>query len=167
VWGNLTRHELILGNEVTSRDIHNLVAKIKRELREEGTTVTRLQKSLEEFATSTPGNNAKIVVSDGIATCITIQTGFMRKLFSAFPEVLLVDATYNTNANNYKLFSFMVHDAYGNGQFVQHNFLDSESADNMRTALAIFKENNEKWEDVQVIVVSCVCVTEMMFNSCG
>ncbi|ETO58739.1 hypothetical protein F444_22880, partial [Phytophthora nicotianae P1976] len=30
-----------------------------------------------------------------------------------FPEVLLVDATHNTNDSRYKLFSFMVHDVYG------------------------------------------------------
>jgi hypothetical protein len=40
----------------------------------------------------------------------------MRALFSAFPEVLLVDATHGTNTSFYKLFSFMVH---GHGQQVQ------------------------------------------------
>lgn len=51
--------------------------------------------------------------------CITLQTPHMRYLFSKFPEVLLADATHGTNRDNYKLFSFMVHDAYGNGQHVQ------------------------------------------------
>ncbi|KAE9234234.1 hypothetical protein PF005_g1987 [Phytophthora fragariae] len=37
----------------------------------------------------------------------------MKRLFKAFPEVVLVDSTHNTNANRYKLFSFMVHDVLG------------------------------------------------------
>ena len=40
-------------------------------------------------------------------------------MFDQFPEVLLLDATHGTNISNYKLFSFMVHDSFGKGQYVQ------------------------------------------------
>lgn len=40
-------------------------------------------------------------------------------MFSHFPEVVLIDATYGTDDANYKLFSFMIHDAFGRGQHVQ------------------------------------------------
>jgi hypothetical protein len=43
----------------------------------------------------------------------------MRKMFQHIPEILLIDATHDTNDCNYKLFSFMVHDAMGKGQHVQ------------------------------------------------
>ena len=43
----------------------------------------------------------------------------MRSMFTNFPEVVLIDATHDTNASNYKLFSFMIHDALGKGQHVQ------------------------------------------------
>lgn len=43
----------------------------------------------------------------------------MKIMFEHFPEVLLVDATHDTNNLGHKLFSFMVHDAFGKGQHVQ------------------------------------------------
>lgn len=61
-------------------------------------------------------------VLQGKALCIFMQTAHMRQMFSYFPEVLLIDATYKTNSAHYKLFSFMVHDAFGKGQYVQMGF---------------------------------------------
>ncbi|KAG2789082.1 hypothetical protein Pcac1_g2081 [Phytophthora cactorum] len=43
----------------------------------------------------------------------------MRPMFEHFPEVLVADDTHDTNSSDYKLFSFMVHDAMGKGQHVQ------------------------------------------------
>ncbi|OWZ22280.1 hypothetical protein PHMEG_0003032 [Phytophthora megakarya] len=51
---------------------------------------------------------------------IVVQSMHMlRSLFSAFLEVLLVDATHGTNASRYHRFSFMIHDLFGRGQHVQ------------------------------------------------
>ncbi|KAG6946363.1 hypothetical protein JG688_00016085, partial [Phytophthora aleatoria] len=53
-----------------------------------------------------------------------------------FPEVLLIDATHDTNVSNYKLFIFIIQDAVGKGQHVQvsadsqfwiHCLLENES----------------------------------------
>jgi hypothetical protein len=41
--------------------------------------------------------------------CISIQHSHMRQMFEQFPELLLhINATYDTNSTNYKLFSFMI-----------------------------------------------------------
>jgi hypothetical protein len=116
----------------------------------------RMKKILEEFMERGGGNKAKIFVSGKpkIARCITFQTGTMRKQFEAFPEVVLVDSTHGTNNRRYKLFSFMVHDAFGKGQFVQHSFVDRETAQNMKNAISFFKENNPSWESIAVFMVS-------------
>ncbi|OWZ07878.1 ABC transporter [Phytophthora megakarya] len=52
---------------------------------------------------------------EDLAQMITIQTRQMRRWFKAFPEVMLVEATHNTNESRYKLFSFMIHNVYGHG----------------------------------------------------
>ncbi|KAF4130592.1 hypothetical protein GN958_ATG20174, partial [Phytophthora infestans] len=41
-----------------------------------------------------------------------------RFMFEHFPKVLLIDATHDTSSSNYKLFSFMIHDAMGKGQHI-------------------------------------------------
>ncbi|KAG4057427.1 hypothetical protein PC123_g7564 [Phytophthora cactorum] len=50
---------------------------------------------------------------ENVAQCISIQSAHMLSMFEHFPEVLLVDATHDSNSSNYKLFSFMVNDAMG------------------------------------------------------
>ena len=42
----------------------------------------------------------------------------MRAMFQQYPEVILVDTTFNTNDLRYKLMDFMVMDCYGIGQHV-------------------------------------------------
>ncbi|KAG2876695.1 hypothetical protein PC114_g24065 [Phytophthora cactorum] len=41
----------------------------------------------------------------------------MRRFLEALPQVLMVDATHNTNDARYNLFSFMIHDGFGHGQY--------------------------------------------------
>jgi hypothetical protein len=53
--------------------------------------------------------------ADGETVAIIFQTKEMRKMLSRFHEVILVDTTYTTNSSRYKLFSFMVTDAFGKG----------------------------------------------------
>ncbi len=143
-----------LDKDVTPKDIHNLIAKSKyQHLGECKEVDVRLQELLSEFCEKEVGNTSKMYVVNDNITCVTFQTGFMRKIFEAFPQILFVDATYNTNVNRYKLFSFMVQDAFGKGQFVQHALLDHETSANMMHAIESFKQNNNKWEDIKTIMV--------------
>ena len=42
----------------------------------------------------------------------------MRQIFQKFPEVLLVDGTYNVNSVGMKLYSLMAEDGFGIGKVV-------------------------------------------------
>ncbi|KAF1778927.1 hypothetical protein GQ600_8836 [Phytophthora cactorum] len=98
------------GKQVTLRDVHNLVSKLK-EIRRGATTVeSRLECCFREFCSQTE-NTATVYVDDNkLAQTITFPTQQMRR---ALPEVMMVDATHNTNDARYKLFSFMIHDVFG------------------------------------------------------
>eukprot|EP00644_Phytophthora_capsici_P015587 jgi/Phyca11/55809/gw1.44.142.1 len=76
----------------------------------------------------------------------------MKRLFRAFPEVVLVDATHDTNANRYKLFSFAVHDVFGKGQYVFHSLVESEEKMNLRLAIQSFKKHNPNWKNIRVLM---------------
>jgi hypothetical protein len=102
-------------------------------------------------------NVAEIIFNHGgDVSGIIIQTEGMRKFYSSFPEVVLVDTTYCTNSNRYKLFSFMITDAFGMGQFVQHAYIDSETIQVMTEVLRIFRDNNPASEKTSVFVVSLI-----------
>ncbi|OWY99423.1 hypothetical protein PHMEG_00029572 [Phytophthora megakarya] len=104
-------------------DVHNLLAKLKRE-EDAGTTYSdSVAETLDRFCYKDPFVVAHIDIDrqreKNVARCIVVQSTHMRAPFSAFPEVTLVDATHGTNASRNKLFSFMVHDSFGRGQHVQ------------------------------------------------
>ncbi|KAF1779280.1 hypothetical protein GQ600_2537 [Phytophthora cactorum] len=53
------------------------------------------------------------VDDDTLAQTITRLTGCGASSSPPPPQVLMVDATHNTNDARYKLFSFMIHDVFG------------------------------------------------------
>ncbi|KAG3248194.1 hypothetical protein PI124_g7129 [Phytophthora idaei] len=100
-------------HNVTLRDVHNMVARMREERWGSDTVEQRLETLLRGFR-ERRGNRASVFVDDvSLAQTISLQTRQMRRRFKAFPVVLLVDATHNTNDSRYKLFSFMIHDVYG------------------------------------------------------
>ncbi|KAE9263853.1 hypothetical protein PF008_g32264 [Phytophthora fragariae] len=103
------------GKLVALRDVHNMIQSFKREQRAGLPDAERALAILDEFCAESTGNVAEIMVDDEskVARVITFQSARMKRLFRAFPEVVLVDATHDTNANRYKLFSFAVHDVFG------------------------------------------------------
>ncbi|KAE9319835.1 hypothetical protein PF008_g18169 [Phytophthora fragariae] len=141
------------GKPVIFKDVRNMIQDIQNEVKQE-CVEERVRSLLDEFRAEESGNVARICKnSDSVATCIVFQTTGMPKMFSLFPEVLLVDSTHKTNDLRYKLFSFMITDAYGKGQFAQHALVDQETDANMELAVEAFQENNKDWAKVAVIMV--------------
>ncbi|RLN90505.1 hypothetical protein BBJ28_00014636 [Nothophytophthora sp. Chile5] len=144
------------GKRLLIRDVHNLVRRMKVQRRGDSSLEQRVEDVLRLFVDCNDdrGNVARVYVdTDNVAQTITIQTAEQRRLFQRFPEVLLIDATHGTNNSRYKLFSFMVHDAFGHGQYIQHALIENESADNLTDAVKAFKLHNSMWEKVRVIVI--------------
>ncbi|KAG6942711.1 hypothetical protein JG688_00017964 [Phytophthora aleatoria] len=77
----------------------------------------------------------------------------MRTMFENFPEVLFIDATHATNVSNYKCFSFMIQDAVGKGQHVQHCLLENERKETLRIARQQFKEGCPAYDSITVIII--------------
>lgn len=101
------------GKRVTLRNGYNLVQQLKSKRRGVGTVKDRLESVLRTFC-SVRGNSATIFVDETNTTQkITMQTHQMGRFFKAFPEVMMPDSTHRTIAAKYKLFSFMIDDAFG------------------------------------------------------
>ncbi|KAG6608893.1 uncharacterized protein IUM83_12773 [Phytophthora cinnamomi] len=118
------------------------------------TDAERALSVLDEFCTQNGGNAANVLVDSdtNVARVVTFQTGKMKRLFKDFPEVVLVDSTHNTNANRYKLSSFMVHGVFGKGQYVHHALVESEHKVNLRRVIENFKQNNPEWSHIRVFM---------------
>ncbi|OWZ21112.1 ABC transporter [Phytophthora megakarya] len=86
------------------RDVHNLVQNLK-DARQGSTTVeTRHEAILHNFSNCRNDNTATVIVDDDkLAQTIRFQQQQMRRLFTAFSEVLMNAATHNTNDVRYKI----------------------------------------------------------------
>nr|CCA15547.1 hypothetical protein PITG_23301 [Albugo laibachii Nc14] len=96
---------------------------------------------MREFCEEEPGNVGRVftdvVDSKSVASCITLQTKHIREMFVKLPEV----------------FSFMAHDMFGKGQYVQHAILQNKRSEMIQTAIEAFKTNNPDWKRVQCVII--------------
>lgn len=77
----------------------------------------------------------------------------MREMLARNPEIVMVDATHDTNAEGYKLFSFMVVDAFGNSQFVQHAFILNERKETLETVVNHYIKKNMASRKIKCFMV--------------
>ncbi|OWZ02724.1 hypothetical protein PHMEG_00025668 [Phytophthora megakarya] len=63
----------------------------------------------------------------------------MRRVYSRFSELLLVDCTHKTNRYNYQLLTFMAMNEFGEGTVVQHSLIEANGDWHMERAIAHFK----------------------------
>ncbi|ETP32472.1 hypothetical protein F442_18826 [Phytophthora nicotianae P10297] len=104
------------------RDVHNLLAFMKRTERE-GKTDKECTKRL-----------------------------FKTSLDVASLEVVLVDTTHGTNKTYHNLFSILVDDDFGKGQNVQHSLGESKTKENLVFYLEELKDKNPATEDIRGVV---------------
>ncbi|OWZ22540.1 LOW QUALITY PROTEIN: hypothetical protein PHMEG_0002731 [Phytophthora megakarya] len=144
-FGSYQQHTLSRkGKRTTLRDIHNTIQESKQKFCGGSVDAERALAVLHEFIEATPGNTAEFIVDseNNIVRVVTFQSARQKRLFTAFPEVVLVDATHDTNVNGYKLFRFAVHDVFGLGQYVQHALVHTEEKANLALAVSVFKRNH-------------------------
>ena len=88
------------------------------------------------------GDEVDGIEEDGIIEFISFQTGKMRRTFSQYPEVLLVDSTYNITSNKMPLSVTMVMDGYGKGRSTSYCCVADERTDMITAVLQSLKANN-------------------------
>ena len=77
----------------------------------------------------------------------------MRNTFKKFPEILFVDGTYNVNKLGMPLYCLMVEDGFGHGRNIFYAATAQEDATHLQRIVQLFKEKNEQWNSVRVIII--------------
>ncbi|DAZ99279.1 TPA: hypothetical protein N0F65_005447, partial [Lagenidium giganteum] len=126
------------GKKVTLKDVHDFKTRCKRKASRD--------KSLSS------GNAATVLVNDSnVLQTLVFQTKAMKKNFAAFSEVLFVDSTFGTNANNHSLHGFSCQDLFGKGEYVQMAEPKNEMIENLNDACSNCKLNPAS-KNVRVVV---------------
>ncbi|KAE9300970.1 hypothetical protein PR003_g22640 [Phytophthora rubi] len=79
---------------------------------------------------------------------ISLATAHMRRIFSRFSELLLVDGSHKTNRYNYQLLTFMSMNEFGEGTVVQHSLLEANGDWHMDKAICHFKRLHLWWSGI-------------------
>ena len=107
------------GKFVTLKDIHNLKSRMKTEacggLHDAQLLLVELEKSLKGDPLASGG---VILNEEDSLEVLYYRSGLMKQMFHKFPEILLVDATYNANGVGMPLYCLMVEDGFGHGRVV-------------------------------------------------
>ncbi|KAE8952543.1 hypothetical protein PR001_g33249, partial [Phytophthora rubi] len=83
-------------------------------------------RELAGFAAADKENVSAVAdTAAGETGVISLTTAHMRRLYSRFSELLLVDCTHKTNRYNYQLLTFMTMNEFGEGAVVQHSLLEA------------------------------------------
>ena len=131
------------GKVVLLKDVHNLQAREDRQKIKPQEELQQLCSWLDEredlYVQYVTDENQQI-------QGIYMQDKTMYKIFDAFPEVILVDATHKTNDVRMPLYLILVVDGNGESQIVASFLVHNEEEHLIREMIRIFKEQNQKWE---------------------
>jgi zinc finger SWIM domain-containing protein 3 len=76
----------------------------------------------------------------------------MTESFKAYPELLCLDATYKLLDLRLPVYLMLCEDSNGASEIIAVCLLASEDIDSMRWMLEIFKERNDKWNYIRVVM---------------
>ena len=90
--------------------------------------------------------------SDNTLMGIMFQNGIMKTVFSAYPELLLVDATYKLNDLWMPVYLLMSIDGNGQGEIILVFLTQLETEAMLSKMVQAFKLHNPKWKETRVMI---------------
>ncbi|CAF1248269.1 unnamed protein product [Didymodactylos carnosus] len=113
-----------------------------------------VQTCLTEMKEADPTATIEVIVQGNyeLNMVFTASTK-MKNNFQKFGKVIFFDVTYKINLENYSLYVFLVQDNLGTGQPAALALLASESQDNIRSLLELFKATYQESNKIETFFV--------------
>ena len=141
------------GKHVTLKDIQNFKTKARERtrdgLKDAQLVLDGLTAALEADSNASSG---VVVDEDDALLIIYYQSSQMRKKIQEISRNL-VCGTYNVNKLGMPLYCLMVEDGFRHGRNVFYAATAQEDTTHLQKIIQLFKEKNEQWESVRVIVI--------------
>ncbi|KAI0223316.1 hypothetical protein LSAT2_025470 [Lamellibrachia satsuma] len=134
------------GKVVTLRDVSNIKAKLQSKDGNDLTKVVARLKGMEGSVVEVFHDN------EGIFTGLFFQDAHMRRVYNAFPKLLMGDATYKLTDLRMPLFLMLGIDGNGHSQVVAVYLTSAETAAALTHMLEAFKSHNNTWPPIEVIM---------------
>ncbi|XP_034240130.1 uncharacterized protein LOC117644628 [Thrips palmi] len=140
----------------TRQDIQNLRNRWKKKKMGGKTPEAAVFDQLEQMLEEDPGSVAVINhdADSGVINSIFFQTSSMKKAYSDYPEVLIMDTTYKLCDNDMPLIVFQTIDCYGSSRNAGYAIISSEKKEIVSHALSLIcRSNNDAFQRLGIVVV--------------
>ena len=92
------------------------------------------------------------VTEDKVFNGLLFQDALMKETFAAYPEVLMVDATYKLNELRMPLYLMIVVDSSGQSEIVGVFITALETEEAISKMVQAFKDQNPAWPSTKVVM---------------
>ena len=140
--------------QITLKDIQNVRGKLKNEDRKGRNDAQVIVDHLDEELQKDSGAKGGVLVNEmNQLSVVYFCSSQMRELFEKFPEIVLIDGTYNVNKVGMPLYSFMIEDGYGHGRTAFYAATTEETGQHLSAIVKAFKDCNPSYSKIKVIVI--------------
>ena len=99
------------------------------------------------------GASVEILVSESnMLLGIYFQDEEMKKMFSSYPELVCIDATYKLLELRFPVYIMLVEDGNGQSEVVAVFLLMEETEQSIKSMVGIFKKYNPQWKATRVLM---------------
>ena len=118
------------------------------------------------FVVNISGSTVEAYIDDhNTFSGLFFQDGIMKMVYVAYPEVLLVDATYKLNELRMPVYLLLVIDSNGQSEIVGVFVTHLETANAIRKMFSSFKSHNSKWNLTKVVMSDKDFIERAVFST--
>lgn len=128
--------------------------KLKTDTKKGRTDAQMLLDRIEEELEKDQGAKGGVIVNENDQLSIVYYcSSHLLQLYEKFPEVIMLDGTYNVNRCGMPVYSFMIEDGYGHGRTVFYAATTEESTQHLTSIVKAFKASNSCYLKTKVIII--------------
>ena len=142
------------GKKVILKDLQNVRTKAKLQTKgscdEAQITINRLEEEMQKDRVSKGG----VIVNEANELSILYYaSSHLVCLYEKFPEVVMIDGTYNVNASRMPLYSFMIEDGNGHGTTLFYAATTDKSTQHLVAIIQAFKQCHPSYPNTKVFKI--------------
>ena len=142
------------GKKVILKDLQNVRSKAKLQAKgscnEAQITINRLEEEMQKDR----GSKGGVIANEANElTILYYASSHLVCLYEKFPEVVMIDGTYNVNISHMPLYSFMIEDGNGHGRTIFYAATTDESTQHLVAIIQAFKQCHPSHLNTKVFII--------------
>ena len=142
------------GKKVILKDLQNVRGKAKLQAKGSSNEAQITINLLEEEMQKDRGSKGGVIANEANELSILYYaSSHLVRLYEKFPEVVMIDGTYNVNTSHMPLYSFMIEDGNGHGRTIFYAATTDESTQHLVAIVQAFKQCHPSYQSTRVFII--------------